>query len=88
MMDPVSFWMQANLFWIKIYQSQQETYLRALCSMAKVVPHETAAEIAAEADAMKSKLKPEARITQRSPSRPIKPAAKPAARQTKAVATA
>lgn len=80
MMDPVSFWMQANLFWIRLYQSQQETYLRMLCSVAKAVPHESAAEIAAEAEAMKTTLKPVARSTAQS--------RKPAARKTRLAATA
>ncbi|WFE73729.1 hypothetical protein [Roseinatronobacter sp. S2] len=88
MMDPVSFWMQANLFWIKVYQSQQETYLRVLCSMAKAVPHESAAEIAAEAEAMKSTLKPASRTTPRATQRSTPQSAKPAARKTKAAATA
>ncbi|MGY6705297.1 hypothetical protein [Roseinatronobacter sp.] len=80
MMDPISFWMQANLFWIRLYQSQQETYLRMLCSVAQAVPHETAAEIAAEAEAMKTTLKPVARSNPQP--------RKPAARKTRLEATA
>lgn len=76
MMDPVSFWLQANLFWIRMYQSQQDTYLRVLCSMAKVLPQETAADIAAEADAMKKTLKPATRAAVRPPkTRPTPPKA-------------
>lgn len=65
-MDPMSFWMQASIFWIKVFKQQQDAYLRVLGAVAEKIPHEDAARLAADADALKQTLKPKA--AQRKPS--------------------
>ncbi len=56
MFDPVTLWMQSSLVWIKIFKQQQELYLRMLGSMAQTIPHETAADLSREAEALKKTL--------------------------------
>ncbi len=56
MFDPVSIWMQGTVFWAKVLKQQHEAYLRLLGSFAQKIPHENAAEIAREAEAVKAKL--------------------------------
>lgn len=63
MYDPVTLWMQSSLFWIRVFKQQQEAYLRLLGSVAVAIPHENAAELAREADALKKTLKPARRST-------------------------
>ncbi|MDD7970313.1 hypothetical protein [Roseinatronobacter alkalisoli] len=80
MMDPISFWMKANVFWIRMYQNQQETCLRMLCSMSRSMPRESAAEIGAEAESLKNTLRP----ASRSSTQAKRPVPKLAPRVTKA----
>lgn len=56
--DPISYWMQASMFWISVMRYQQEAYLRALGAFAATLPHDSAADIAAQAEAVKATLKP------------------------------
>ncbi len=58
MFDPMTFWMQSSVFWMRIIQQQQEAYLRTLCAFAANMPHENAADLAREAEAMKQPLRP------------------------------
>lgn len=58
-MDPISIWMKSTVFWIGIFKKQQEAYLCMLGQFAQRLPHESAAEIAREAEAVK-KLVPKA----------------------------
>lgn len=58
MYDPLTLWMQSSLVWIRIFKQQQEIYLRMLGSVAQTIPHETAADLAREAEALKDTLKP------------------------------
>jgi hypothetical protein len=55
-MDPMTCWLQASLFWVRLFKQQQDFYLRAMCSVAATLPRESAAEIAAQAEAMKETL--------------------------------
>lgn len=57
MFDPISFWMQGSVFWIKLFKQQQEAYIRAIGVFAQNIPHEDAAELAREAESMKKMLK-------------------------------
>jgi len=68
-MNPMALWMQSSLFWIRIFKQQQDAYLRVLGQFAEKIPHEDAAELSREAEALKSVLK----------SKPSTPAAKPKA---------
>ncbi|MFN7003558.1 MAG: hypothetical protein ACK4NW_09040 [Roseinatronobacter sp.] len=58
MFDPVTLWMQSSLVWIRIFKQQQEFYLRMLGSVAETIPHESAADLAREAKALKETLRP------------------------------
>ena len=51
-MDPISFWMQASVFWARVFKQQHEAYLRMLGAMAVQVPHPDAAELSKQAQAM------------------------------------
>ncbi|MGY6548385.1 MAG: hypothetical protein ACXIU7_05185 [Roseinatronobacter sp.] len=59
-MDPISFWMQGTLFWVRIFKHQQEAYLRMLGQFAGALPHESCDDLAREAEAVKSVLTPTA----------------------------
>ncbi|MFN4058101.1 MAG: hypothetical protein ACK4HW_07965 [Roseinatronobacter sp.] len=50
-MDPISFWLQASVFWAKVMRQQHETYLRMLGAMVEKVPHPTAADLSEQAQA-------------------------------------
>lgn len=50
-MDPFSFWIQASVFWARVFKQQHEAYLQMLGAVAEKVPHPTAAQLAAEAQA-------------------------------------
>lgn len=76
-MDPISFWMQASVFWLKVFKQQQDSYLRVLGAFAEKIPHEDSKQLSAEAEAMKDMLKPAARKTATR-----RPAAKAAPRST------
>lgn len=76
-MDPISFWMQASVFWLKVFKQQQDSYLRMIGAMAEKIPHEDSRQLSAEAEAMKDMLKPAARKTA-----PRRPATKAAPRST------
>ncbi|MCC5990962.1 MAG: hypothetical protein JJT99_00415 [Rhodobacteraceae bacterium] len=62
-MDPISFWMQASVFWLKVFKQQQDSYLRVIGAFAEKMPHEDSRQLSAEAEAMKNMLKPAARKT-------------------------
>jgi len=66
MFDPISLWMQATVFWMKMFKQQQETYIRVLGAFAEKMPQESAATVAREAEAVKAALKPA--------NKPVKPA--------------
>ena len=71
MFDPISLWMQSSVFWIRVFKQQQDAYWRAVGAVAATVPHETSADLAREAEAMKSVLAPaekSARPVRRKPS--------------------
>lgn len=53
MFDPVSLWMQGTVMWMKVFKQQQEAYLRVLGAFAEKLPHEGAADVAREAEAIK-----------------------------------
>ncbi len=85
MFDPVSLWMQSSLVWIKIFKQQQEMYLRMLGSVAQSFPHENAAELSREAEALKHTLTPAGRGVE---ARPVSRPAPKSAAGTKALASA
>ncbi|MCC5956448.1 MAG: hypothetical protein JJU07_10105 [Natronohydrobacter sp.] len=58
MFDPLSLWMQSSLIWIRLFKQQQDFYLQFLGKVAETIPHEDAADLAREAEAMKDMLKP------------------------------
>jgi hypothetical protein len=66
MFDPISFWMQGTVFWMKMFKQQQEAYLRMLGAFAEKLPQENAATLAREAEAVKAALTPA--------NKPVKPA--------------
>ncbi|TVP71956.1 MAG: hypothetical protein EA339_08050 [Rhodobacteraceae bacterium] len=49
----MTLWMQSSMFWIRLFKQQQDAYLRMLGQFAEKIPHETAADLAREAEAMK-----------------------------------
>ena len=51
--DPLTFWLKGSMFWATLFRQQHQAYMRALCNMANAVPHESAAEVAAEAESMR-----------------------------------
>lgn len=51
--DPLTFWLKGATFWATILRQQHHAYLQMLCNMANTVPHETAADIAAEAESLR-----------------------------------
>lgn len=65
-MDPMTCWLQASLFWVRLFKQQQDFYLRAMCSVAATLPRESAAEIAAQAEAMKETMGPKPQGTRKS----------------------
>jgi len=67
MFDPVSLWMQSSLIWIRLFKQQQEFYLQLLGQVAETIPHEDAADLAREAEAMKDMLKPAETRANRNP---------------------
>ena len=46
------------MFWVSVLRCQQEAYLRALGAFAVTLPHDNAAQIASQAEAVKATLKP------------------------------
>ena len=57
MFDPVSLWMQSTVMWMKVFKQQNEAYMRVLGAFAEKIPHENAAEIAREAEAVKKTVR-------------------------------
>ncbi|TVP98705.1 MAG: hypothetical protein EA338_07840 [Roseinatronobacter sp.] len=57
MFDPVSLWMQSTVMWMKVFKQQHDAYLKLLGSFAEKIPHETAADIAREAEAAKKTVR-------------------------------
>jgi hypothetical protein len=53
-MDPFSFWMQASVFWARVFKQQHDAYLQMLGAIAVKVPHPDAAELSAQAAAQAS----------------------------------
>lgn len=81
MFDPMSLWMQSTLIWIRLIKQQQEMYLGMLGKVAEKLPHETAKDLAREAEAMKV-------IATSAPTEPERKPAKKAPAQAAALATA
>ena len=52
--DPLTFWLKSATLWASIVRQQQHAYMQMLCNMANAVPHESAADIAAEAESLRS----------------------------------
>ncbi len=52
-MTPMTLWMQSSLFWVRLFKQQQDAYLRMLGQFAEKIPHESAADLSREAEAMK-----------------------------------
>lgn len=77
MYDPMSFWMQSTLIWVRIIKQQQDMYMGMLGKLAEKVPHENAAALAREAEAMRKIQKTDAANVSRKPARkaPEEPAA-------------
>ena len=51
--DPLTFWLRGSMFWAAVLRQQQQAYLKMLCNIANAVPHETAAEVAEEAESLR-----------------------------------
>lgn len=51
--DPLTFWLKGSMFWATVLRQQQQAYMKILCNMATAVPHETAADVAAEAESLR-----------------------------------
>jgi hypothetical protein len=77
-MDPISFWIQASVFWAKVLRQQHEAYLRMLGAVAEKVPHPNAAELSEQAQAqaapeatsvviMAESVKPRAKVAKPAP---------------------
>ena len=73
MFDPISIWMQSTVMWMKVFKHQHEAYLRVLGAVAEKIPHESAAECAREAEAVKRTVRASGKTAK---SRLAKPAAK------------
>jgi len=78
--QPVEFWGQGISFWFRLWQSQIEYSMRFWGAMAERLPHPDAAELAAEAEAMRE-ISAERGRGQKSPATPA-PRAKSGASQT------
>jgi len=52
--DPLTFWLKGATLWASMVRQQQHAYVQMLCKMANAVPHESAADIAAEAESLRS----------------------------------
>ena len=76
--NPATFWMSQAVACARLMQVQQEFMLRMLAAYGSAVPHQSAAELAAEAEAMKA-ICGDPDGDSAGP-RPMKPAAKPAAK--------
>lgn len=50
-MDPISFWMQSSVFWARMFKLQHDTYLEVLCRLTAALPHPSAQELSAQAQA-------------------------------------
>lgn len=50
-MDPISFWIQASVFWAKVLRQQNEAYYRVLGAMVATLPHPSAKELSEAAAA-------------------------------------
>ncbi|NYS24096.1 hypothetical protein HUK65_03755 [Rhodobacteraceae bacterium 2376] len=65
--DPLSIWTRNTVVWVRYIQAQQEFWLRMMGVAAQGIPHQSSAELAAEAEAMCSeeakKRKPKVRPT-------------------------
>lgn len=57
MFDPITFWMQGTVMWMKMFKQQQEAYIRMIGAFAEKIPHEDCTALAREAEAMKAALK-------------------------------
>ncbi|MCC5971847.1 MAG: hypothetical protein JJU15_18050 [Pararhodobacter sp.] len=77
--QPVEYWGKSLNFWCRLWQIQIEHSLRFWGAMAAKMPQPTAAELAAEADAVKASRASARRKT--TPKAVAKPASKPAAKQ-------
>lgn len=50
--DPLSIWTRNTVVWVRYLQAQQEFWLRLMGAAAQGIPHQSSAELAAEAEAM------------------------------------
>ena len=50
--DPFSIWTRNAVVWVRYWQTQQEFWLRMMGAAAEGIPHQSSAELAAEAEAM------------------------------------
>ena len=50
--DPLTIWTRNTVVWVRYLQAQQEFWLRMMGAAAASMPHQTSAELAAEAEAM------------------------------------
>jgi hypothetical protein len=70
-MDPISFWIQASVFWARVFKEQHEAYLRLLGAVAVTVPHPSAADLSqqaqASAEVIASATAPEAKTDAKKP---------------------
>lgn len=76
MFDPISLWMQSSLIWIRLFKQQQDMYMAMLGKVAEKLPHETADDLAREAEAMKKIAtptfkKPVRASTTKAPAQPV-----------------
>lgn len=82
--DPLTFWLKSSMVWANLMRQQQQAYLKMLCNMASAMPHESAAEVAAEAESLR-RAAPKPMPLHRHP-RASKPAPKPVVKAQKATA--
>lgn len=67
--DPLTFTMHSTLVWVRFWQAQQELWLRSVCAMTAAMPHQSAAELGAEAEKLRAPTarKPSARPARKAP---------------------
>jgi hypothetical protein len=70
--QPVEFWGQNVAFWWRIWQNQLEFSLRFWGAMAERMPHPSAADLSAEAEAMRDICDRRSQAQRPAPSRPRK----------------
>jgi hypothetical protein len=79
--QPVEFWGEGIGFWWRLWQSQIEYSLRFWGTLAERMPHPSAAELAAEAEAMREICEKRTERERPADKRPRKPVEKRLVRQ-------